>query len=77
VHTDLTQPIIDARGITPQEANMLTPLQGAKCPCYLLLDPSVSFTGRFYGSDAKRSPFHTGRDPDKDPEYEADPSEEI
>ena len=27
-------------------------------------------TGRFYGSDRKRSPMHRPRDPDKDPEFD-------
>ncbi|CAD7950034.1 unnamed protein product [Amoebophrya sp. A25] len=77
VITDLTAPMCEARGKTPQQMNMLTPEEGARTPCYLLLDADITFTGRFYGSDGKRSPFHTRRDPDNDPEYEAPAEEEI
>ncbi|CAD7946277.1 unnamed protein product [Amoebophrya sp. A120] len=77
VHTDLTQPFCEIRQMNPEQMNMLTPAQGARTPCRLLLDPAVDFTGRFYGSDGLRSPFHTSRDPDKDPEYQAPPEEEL
>ena len=42
--------------------NKLTPLQGCTSLLHCLLSDEAQ-TGTFYGSDAKRSPVHKGRDP--------------
>jgi NAD(P)-dependent dehydrogenase (short-subunit alcohol dehydrogenase family) len=63
--TDLTRPHLDGR--TPEEAGMKTPREGTKSVMFLLYG-DVSGSGRYYGSDAKRSPLDRYRSPG-DPEY--------
>lgn len=50
------------------------PEEGTKAPMYLIMDKEVESlpTGRFYGSDAKRSPFHRYREPGSPP-YDGKP----
>ena len=45
-----------------------TPDEGTRAPLALLFD-DLEGNGRFYGSDAKRSPLDTPRDPEKDAPY--------
>jgi len=50
------------------------PAYGARIPVYLLMDPEVATfpTGRFYGSDGKRSPYDRYREPGSPP-YDGPP----
>lgn len=59
-----------ATDMTAGSAASKTPEEGAVPPVYLLMDEDVAQkpTGRYYGSDCKRSPYHLYRDPGE-PEY--------
>ena len=69
--TSLTEQMMLAYGKTPAEAGALPPSQGTIAINYLLFDESVPCGGRYYGSDAKRSPLHLYRSPGSPP-YEGD-----
>ena len=72
VETDLTQEYLKQQNKTAEEMGMKTPDDGAKCPVYLTMSdlrseiPSYQ-SGRFYGSDCKRSPVHKYRAPGAEP----------
>lgn len=63
-----------ATDLTAGTAAKDPPSKGAVPPCYLLMDDDFipnQPTGRYYGSDCKRSPMHFYRSPG-DPPYEGD-----
>eukprot|EP00667_Euglena_gracilis_P016268 EG_transcript_17006 len=62
IETDLTKPMAEGQGKTPQEMGMKPPEDGARCPVHLLTAP-LEGNGRFYGSDAVRSPLDRYRAP--------------
>lgn len=62
IETDMTRPVAQARGVTPEQAGMKPPSEGAKSAIFLLFgEPEGS--GRYYGSDALRSPLDRYRAP--------------
>lgn len=63
IATDLTAPFATKQGKTPEEMGMKTPTQGCAVIMRLLFDEDLPGNGRFYGSDAKRSPLHKYRSP--------------
>lgn len=67
IATDLTQPYVASSGKTPAELGMKPPSEGAKSPMHLLF-AELEGNGRYYGSDAKRSPLDRYRSPGS-PEY--------
>ena len=72
IETDLSRPGTSLgggkrSGERPQ--GMLPVEKGTISSIHLLMD-ELQGNGRYYGSDAKRSPMHKSRDPDKDPEYD-------
>ena len=70
IETDMTRGYAEAQGKAPRELGMKPPEEGAKTPLFLLFgDPEGN--GRYYGSDAERSPMHRYRSPG-DPPYTGD-----
>ncbi len=70
IETDMTRAYAQRIGKSPAELGMKPPAEGARSALFLLFgDPPGS--GRFYGSDAKRSPLDRYRSPN-DPEYVGD-----
>ena len=67
IATDMTRRYADAQGKSPAELGMKTPAEGARAPLHLLFG-ALEHSGRFYGSDAKRSPLDRYRAPGS-PEY--------
>lgn len=67
IETDLTRPFLSA-GQKGSDAGMKPPAAGARAPLFLLFG-EVEGTGRYYGSDAKRSPLDAYRAPGA-PAYE-------
>ncbi|MEL6344083.1 MAG: SDR family NAD(P)-dependent oxidoreductase [Myxococcota bacterium] len=70
IETDMTRHYAVASGQTPAQMGMKQPMDGALSPLFLLFG-DVQGNGRFYGSDAKRSPLDRYRSPG-DPEYTGD-----
>lgn len=68
IETDLTRPFLERSGKKPEEMGMLPVEKGTIAPVHLLMD-NLEGSGRYYGSDAKRSPMHKYRSPG-DPEYD-------
>ena len=71
IETDLSRPGTDlgnGKRSGERPKGMLPVEKGTIAPIHLLID-ELEGNGRYYGSDAKRSPMHKSRDPDKDPEY--------
>lgn len=68
IETDMTRPYAESSGKSPAELGMKTPAQGARAPLHLLFG-ALEGNGRFYGSDAKRSPLDRYRSPGS-PEYD-------
>jgi len=68
IETDLTRPFSEKSGRTPSEMGMLPVEKGTIAPIHLLMD-DLEGNGRYYGSDAKRSPMHRTRSPG-DPVYD-------
>jgi NAD(P)-dependent dehydrogenase (short-subunit alcohol dehydrogenase family) len=62
IETDMTRPYAEARGESPTAMGMKPPAEGARCPLFLLFGEPEG-NGRFYGSDAKRSPLDRYRSP--------------
>ncbi len=62
IETDMTRPHARARGRTPAQMGMKPPSAGARTPMFLLFGEPEG-TGRYYGSDAQRSPFDRYREP--------------
>jgi hypothetical protein len=72
IETDLSRPGTDLGGgkrSGERPKGMLAVDQGTVAPIHLLIN-NLEGNGWYYGSDAKRSPMHKSRDPDKDPEYD-------
>lgn len=67
IATDMTRPHAEARGKRPEELGMKPPREGTRAPLFLLFGEPEG-NGRYYGSDAKRSPLDRYRAPG-DPEY--------
>lgn len=70
VATDMTRHYAASAGKTPAELGMKTPAEGATAPLHLLFG-ELEGNGRYYGSDAKRSPLDRYRAPGS-PEYAGD-----
>lgn len=67
IATDMTRHYADAQNKSPAELGMKPPSAGAVAPLHLLFD-ALEGNGRYYGSDAKRSPLDRYRAPGS-PEY--------
>jgi NAD(P)-dependent dehydrogenase (short-subunit alcohol dehydrogenase family) len=66
IATDMTRPYVDSAGKSAAELGMKTPAEGAKAPMHLLFG-DLEGNGRYYGSDAQRSPFDRYRAPGSPP----------
>ncbi|MBX3200890.1 MAG: SDR family NAD(P)-dependent oxidoreductase [Labilithrix sp.] len=66
IATDMTRHYAESQGKSPAELGMKPPAEGAKAPMFLLFG-SPEGNGRFYGSDAKRSPLDRYRAPGSAP----------
>src|SRR5690606_32845315 len=71
IETDLTRPYAQSQGRSPQEMGMKPPAEGARAPMFLLFGEPEG-NGRFYGSDAQRSPLDRYRAPGSEP-YTGEP----
>jgi NAD(P)-dependent dehydrogenase (short-subunit alcohol dehydrogenase family) len=67
IETDMTRGYANSQGKTPAELGMKPPAAGARAPMFLLFGEPEG-NGRFYGSDAQRSPLDRYRAPG-DPPY--------
>jgi NAD(P)-dependent dehydrogenase (short-subunit alcohol dehydrogenase family) len=67
IETDLTRNYATSQGKAPAELGMKPPAAGARAPMFLLFG-DLSGNGRYYGSDAQRSPLDRYRAPG-DPPY--------
>lgn len=67
IATDMTRHYAESQGKSPAELGMKTPAEGARAPLHLLFG-KLEGNGRYYGSDAKRSPLDRYRAPGS-PEY--------
>jgi len=66
IATDMTRPYSEAAGKTAEELGMKPPVAGTVAPMFLLFgEPDGN--GRYYGSDAKRSPLDRYRSPGSEP----------
>ena len=64
IATDLTKSYAEKSGKTPAEMGMKTPEEGATAAVMLTMKSLArEESGRFYGSDALRSPLHKYRSP--------------
>tara|TARA_A100001015_G_C14905901_1_gene678333 strand:- start:200 stop:1084 length:885 start_codon:yes stop_codon:yes gene_type:complete len=70
IDTDLTQPYVAERGLTPIEMGMKKPIEGAVSSIHLLMEEKIG-SGFYYGSDCVRSPLDRYRSPG-DPAYQGD-----
>jgi NAD(P)-dependent dehydrogenase (short-subunit alcohol dehydrogenase family) len=71
IETDLTRPYAESAGKAPKDLGMKPPAAGARAPMFLLFgDPEGN--GRYYGSDAQRSPLDRYRAPGSEP-YTGEP----
>ena len=66
IDTDLTRPWAESQKKTPAEMGMKPPSAGAVAPMHLLFG-DLEGNGRYYGSDAKRSPLDRYREPGSAP----------
>lgn len=66
IETDMTRSYATSQGKSPSELGMKPPSDGAKAPLYLLFG-ELEGNGRYYGSDAKRSPLDRYRAPGSPP----------
>lgn len=66
IETDLTRGYATAKGKSPADLGMRPPADGARAPLYLLFS-ELEGNGRYYGSDAKRSPLDRYRSPGSEP----------
>ncbi|NUP10680.1 MAG: SDR family NAD(P)-dependent oxidoreductase [Polyangiaceae bacterium] len=62
IATDMTRHYAESAGKSPADLGMKTPADGARAPMHLLFG-TLEGNGRFYGSDAKRSPLDRYRAP--------------
>jgi NAD(P)-dependent dehydrogenase (short-subunit alcohol dehydrogenase family) len=70
IETDMTRGYASSQGKTPAELGMRTPAEGARAALFLLFGEPEG-NGRYYGSDAQRSPIDRYRSPG-DPPYTGD-----
>lgn len=70
IETDMTRPYAENQNKSPEEMGMKPPAQGAR-PALFLLFGEPEGNGRYYGSDAQRSPLDRYRSPG-DPPYTGD-----
>ena len=66
IDTDLTRYHAEASGKSPTELGMKSPSEGARSALYLLFE-TLEGNGRYYGSDAVRSPLDAYRAPGDPP----------
>jgi NAD(P)-dependent dehydrogenase (short-subunit alcohol dehydrogenase family) len=66
IATDMTRPYSESSGKTPDELGMKPPVAGTVAPMFLLFGEPEG-NGRYYGSDAKRSPLDRYRSPGSEP----------
>ena len=66
IATDMTRPYATSSGKTPEELGMKPPVAGTVAPMFLLFGEPEG-NGRYYGSDAKRSPLDRYRSPGSEP----------
>jgi len=66
IDTDLTRVYLASSGKSAAELGMKTPAEGAKAPLHMLFG-ALEGNGRFYGSDALRSPLDRYRSPGSAP----------
>ena len=62
IETDMTRPYVDTQGKSAAEIGMKPPSAGARAPMHLLFG-DLQGNGRYYGSDAQRSPLDRYRSP--------------
>lgn len=62
IETDLTRPYAASQGKSAEQLGMKPVQAGTVAPCFLLFDPDVG-SGRYHGSDARRSPLDRYRAP--------------
>lgn len=62
IETDMTRRYATSQGKTPAELGMKQPTDGARAPLHLLFG-ELEGNGRYYGSDARRSPLDRYRAP--------------
>jgi NAD(P)-dependent dehydrogenase (short-subunit alcohol dehydrogenase family) len=67
IETDLTRPYLESSGRSAKEMGMKSPAEGTRSAMHLLFG-QVDGNGRYYGSDALRSPLDRYRAPG-DPAY--------
>jgi NAD(P)-dependent dehydrogenase (short-subunit alcohol dehydrogenase family) len=72
IETDMTRHYAASAGKSPAEMGMKTPDDGARCPLHLLFGV-LEGNGRYYGSDAVRSPLDRYRAPGSPP-FAGEPS---
>jgi NAD(P)-dependent dehydrogenase (short-subunit alcohol dehydrogenase family) len=66
IETDMTRGYAVARGKSPAELGMRPPADGVRAPLHLLF-AELEGSGRYYGSDAQRSPLDRYRSPGTEP----------
>jgi NAD(P)-dependent dehydrogenase (short-subunit alcohol dehydrogenase family) len=66
IETDMTRSYARSSGKTPEEMGMKPPAAGARAPMFLLFG-ELEGNGRYYGSDAQRSPLDRYRAPGTEP----------
>jgi len=66
IETDMTRPYAESTGRTPESMGMKPPAEGTRSAMFLLFDEPQG-NGRFYGSDAQRSPLDRYRAPGSPP----------
>ena len=66
IETDLTRGYVRSRGKTPEELGLKPPAAGARSAMFLLFG-ELEGNGRYYGSDAQRSPLDRYRAPGTPP----------
>jgi NAD(P)-dependent dehydrogenase (short-subunit alcohol dehydrogenase family) len=66
IETDMTRHYAASQGKSPAELGMKPPVDGARAPMHLLF-AELEGNGRYYGSDAQRSPLDRYRSPGSPP----------
>jgi NAD(P)-dependent dehydrogenase (short-subunit alcohol dehydrogenase family) len=66
IETDMTRHYAKSEGKSPSDLGMKPPSAGARAPMHLLFD-ALEGNGRYYGSDAQRSPLDRYRSPGSAP----------
>ncbi len=66
IETDMTRGYAESQGKSPADVGMKPPSAGARAPMHLLFG-ELEGNGRYYGSDAQRSPLDRYRSPGSPP----------